>query len=86
MIEPYNPRYLAYCRANRMASPEDMMLHDYVRFPGGVMCGFILWMHDKGKAFRKLKGYDVGEPLSEDDQQEFGAWLEAAADHESSQS
>jgi hypothetical protein len=38
----WNPRYLAYCRAHKLA-PEQMMEHDREAWPGGCMCGFILW-------------------------------------------
>lgn len=38
----WNPRYLAYCRAHGK-TPEAMLLHDQEQFPGGCMCGFILW-------------------------------------------
>jgi hypothetical protein len=38
-----NPRYLAYCRAHGR-DPKDMLAFDDQRFPGGSMCGFILWL------------------------------------------
>lgn len=38
-----NPRYLAYCAAHGM-TPQQMRMHDMQRFPGGHLCGFILWV------------------------------------------
>lgn len=38
----WNPRYLAYCKAhNKM--PEEMLEHDREAWPGGQMCGFLIW-------------------------------------------
>ncbi len=44
MSEKYtNPHYLAYAKYNGK-SPDEMMEHDTIEYPGGCMCGFILWM------------------------------------------
>ena len=40
-----NPRFLAYCAANGF-TPEEMLEHDRQRFPGGHMCGFVLWISE----------------------------------------
>lgn len=47
-----NPRYLAYCK-NQKLSPENCLKRDEKRWPGGVMCGYILWMDKKKSEFRK---------------------------------
>ncbi len=41
-LEPYNSRYVEYARSHGK-SPEEMLEADRVKYPGGSMCGFILW-------------------------------------------
>jgi hypothetical protein len=41
----WNPRYLQYCRATGGLSPDATLERDREQYPGGCMCGFILW-HD----------------------------------------
>jgi hypothetical protein len=48
-----NPYYLAYCKANKN-TPEIQMEQDQKSYPGGVMCGFILWISNKKSKFRRL--------------------------------
>lgn len=50
-----NPRYLAYCRAHGK-TPEEMRVQDAEDFPGGKMCGFILWINGKVSEFAKKHG------------------------------
>lgn len=38
-----NPRYLAYMRANLIEDSNLMLALDMERWPGGYMCGFLLW-------------------------------------------
>lgn len=38
-----NPRYQAYARAQGR-TPAQQLEHDRLRWPGGCMCGFILWI------------------------------------------
>jgi len=40
-----NPRYVAYCLAHGASSPDEMRERDRLAWPGGRMCGFILWMN-----------------------------------------
>ncbi|WP_156612446.1 hypothetical protein [Paramagnetospirillum marisnigri] len=51
MIEKYQPRYLAYCAEHGM-TPEEMMAHDLIRFPGGKMAGFLIWSRKAAKSAR----------------------------------
>ena len=44
--QTWNPRYLAYCKAHGN-TPEEQMSADADAFPGGKMCGFILWMGER---------------------------------------
>lgn len=46
----YQPRYLAYAKAHNM-TPEAMLTHDEKEYPGGKMCGFILWISAQVRAF-----------------------------------
>jgi len=41
-IKKWNPRYLAYCRANHY-EPDVQNAIDRKQYPGGFMTGFILW-------------------------------------------
>lgn len=48
-----NPRYIAYCSAHGLTS-DQMKRKDAKRFPGGIMTGFILWIHQAKNAFLKV--------------------------------
>lgn len=48
--EEMNPRYVEYCRAHGK-TPDEMLAFDTKRWPGGKMCGFILWNMDKVQEF-----------------------------------
>lgn len=39
----WSPRFFEYCRAHGK-TPEEMLAADDLRFPGGKMCGFMLWI------------------------------------------
>ena len=61
-----NPRYLAYCAAHGWRTPEAMLEHDKKLYPGGCMCGFILWMNEQWSDFEtdhvlqaRRKGHDI---------------------------
>ena len=41
-----NTRYLAYCKAHGN-TPDAQMAADEVAYPGGKMCGFLLWIGRK---------------------------------------
>lgn len=53
--QDYQPRYLAYCAAHDMA-PEQMLNHDKKRWPGGCMCGFIIWISEQWRAWAIARG------------------------------
>lgn len=70
----WNVRYVAYARANGR-KPEAQLKHDREAWPGGVMCGFILWISAKWaeyRAARKLGPYAI---VSEEMHEEFNAGL-----------
>ena len=45
-----NPRYVAYAKAHDR-TPGQMMEHDRAAWPGGCMCGFLLWISEQRRAF-----------------------------------
>ena len=55
MHETYQPRYLAYCAAHGM-TPDEMMAHDRIRFPGGKMAGFLIWSRRAASAADRGEG------------------------------
>ncbi len=50
----WNPRYLVYARVHGHPDPDEMLAVDTKKYPGGKMCGFILWIDAKLLAFKKL--------------------------------
>jgi len=53
-MKQWNPRYLAYCRAHGNNDPEAMLEQDREKYPGGCMCGFILWLQNMWSQFHKF--------------------------------
>lgn len=47
-----NPRYIAYATAHGR-SPVDQLAHDRITWPGGSMCGFMLWIRERLQEFSK---------------------------------
>lgn len=73
-----NPRYLAYCKAHGN-TPEAQHAADGAAWPGGIMCGFILWIGERWRAFEAHKGARLTS-LSRDywraeHAAEFDAWI-----------
>lgn len=72
-----NPRYLAYCAAHDTLDPDAMLETDRIRWPGGIMCGFMLWVRDQWAAWYEETGEkpehrDVPSPRQH---AAFDAWL-----------
>lgn len=67
-----NPVYVAYAKAHG-CTPEDMLEHDSNAWPGGCMCGFMLWVSEQKQKFWKacpsafLDRYTIND---------VGKWLE----------
>lgn len=70
----WNGRYLAYSRAHGR-SPEAMLAHDDDAWPGGRMCGFMLWLRSQWRRWAAERG---GTPdiLTPEHHADFDAWLE----------
>ena len=80
MKKSWNPRFIAYAKAHGN-TPEGQLEADRVQFPGGCMCGFLLWMNQQWGEFCKLHG--VSNPdhaylkLGAECGRIFDAWLES---------
>lgn len=48
----WNPRFVAYAKAHGK-TPSGMLKHDEEAWPGGIMCGFVLWIAEMKKKFLK---------------------------------
>lgn len=71
----WNPRYVKYAAANGM-SPKRMLRHDRRRYPGGCMCGFLLWSSAKiAKARKERPDWFLNGTLVNHDA--YDAWLTA---------
>lgn len=79
-----NPTYVAYAAAHGR-TPEQQLAHDHEAWPGGVMCGFILWVSKARQvAIRdKIRAPDGGLMVSRDGvvwyEKEWHAWLQDPA-------
>ena len=58
----WNPRYESYAKAHG-ETPSSMMEADTVKWPGGKMCGFILWMRERKAEYLVLM-HGEGTPSS----------------------
>jgi hypothetical protein len=58
----WNPRYLAYAKAHgHEGDPEGMLEHDREAWPGGCMCGFMLWIQARWSEHGKLYAKEIRE-------------------------
>lgn len=73
----YTSRYLPYCKAQGTPDPDAMLARDRVRYPGGVMAGYSLWIGERWTEWRLTRGLGPGlGPLSDQDHASFGALLD----------
>lgn len=75
----WNQRYVAYAQAHGR-SPEAMLEHDGEQWPGGKMCGFMIWVSQRKQEWMQLHGRkgDLGL-VSDEDHESFTAHCEASA-------
>lgn len=70
-----NPRYVVYALAHGR-TPDQMMEHDKERYPGGKMCGFMLWISDRWQAWHKAHGYRRHDYIiTREDHGHFDEWI-----------
>jgi len=70
----YNPRYIAYAKSNGF-EPKEMFRIDKNLYPGGSMCGFILWISKMRREFKKTSPQSfLDDTLI--DQNKFTKWME----------
>lgn len=72
-MKKWNPRFVHYAREHNR-TPEQMLLHDKKRFPGGSMCGFMLWINERWNEFC-IKARISREFICTPEQRAFDAWL-----------
>lgn len=83
MANGWNPRYLQYCRANGGLTPDAMLERDRERYPGGCMCGFILWhsakLNEARQTHREFFYIEIGgNPGGLIDHAGYDRWLRAS--------
>ncbi len=74
----WNPYFAAYA-AEHGRTPEEQLAHDRVEFPGGCMCGFILWSSARWREFRAARGMHRDEPTTDEHRAEYRRMVEARA-------
>ena len=77
-----NPRWVNYARVHGRTSDEQLA-HDRVRWPGGSMCGFILWNNARLREFAQTAsnaGFFLHGHLIEDGHVAYDAWLDSLPD------
>ena len=52
MTFTWNPRFENYARVHGR-TPEAQLAHDKEEWPGGCMAGYMLWMAEKGREWKK---------------------------------
>jgi hypothetical protein len=74
-----NPRYASYARAHGRL-PVEQLAADKEEYPGGAMCGFILWMSTQLRLFAIAHPEGITPNQTVIDHDEWSAFLERAAD------
>lgn len=54
MKTAWNPCFVAYAKVDGL-TPNQVLERDYRRWPGGKMTGFMLWIAEQVRAFRKRR-------------------------------
>ena len=70
----YQLRYIAYANSHHL-TPEQMLAHDEFAWPGGKMCGFILFISHSWRSWQKYVGRKNLEFLCDHDHMSFDSWL-----------
>ena len=70
-----NPRYEVYARVHGRTYNE-MLAYDETLYPSGKMAGFIIWISERWRAWRILRGIPEHQFLMLRDHVDFDAWLQ----------
>ena len=70
-----NPRYVAYAQAHGH-TPDEQMTSDEKAWPGGVMCGFMIWMSQQKELFYKAHAECFLDHWTISDQKAWTTWLQ----------
>ena len=63
----YQPRFVAYANSLGL-TPDEAIVKDSKKYPGGKMCGFMLWIQANRKAFKAAHpNAFVGDWISDQD-------------------
>lgn len=76
-MSEWNPRYLAYARANGR-HPTMQQRHDHIMFPGGANAGFICWIANRWAEYRAERKLSLNAILSDADHKAFDKMIGAA--------
>jgi hypothetical protein len=74
----FNPHYESYAKAHGK-SPKDMLAYDKEAWPGGCMCGFILWINEQHQRFFVKQPEAFLDRYTIYDRNAWKAFLEEAA-------
>ncbi len=69
-----NPRYVAYCLAHSR-TPDEMLAVDRRAWPGGCMCGFMLWVQARWREWDIKCGNPRNHARTMEEHAEFDSWL-----------
>jgi len=76
-VSGINPRYVAYARSHGN-DPDDQLVADIARWPGGRMTGFLTWMSARWSEWETETGHTGTR--TDADQVAFDAWLAERTD------
>lgn len=68
-------RYKAYCLFHGASTPKEMMDRDRKLYPGGFMCGYILWIGQMWRKFYKIFAQRYVCDGESEKWQDFDRWL-----------
>lgn len=74
-LAEWNPRYLAYAAFHGHSDPEAMLAADAVKWPGGCMTGFVLWVQARWWQWASATGRADLEALTPAEHDHFTGWL-----------
>lgn len=75
MSRSWNPRYYAYATSHGRKC-EDMLTFDKKKWPGGKMCGFILWIREQWNVWSEESGEIKDGHWSTTQHKKFDQWLQ----------